>query len=211
MTTPIQEPSTDRTLSGLSWATRQLARRPAPVGAAIELPWIRLKQIAINQTISASDCATIIYDDVCNPYPDTFSEYIETPEIWGVNTLEPGLYQATVRVSVDGFNIPASGFSLDFYNVDWDLAYPYSTFVPGGADCPATQGIPFNRTLAGYAEVTFRADSEDAFTDPWQLNVKLCTCDDAITIANAYLEVRKLGAAFVPGGLDNFNIECSVT
>lgn len=40
MTSPIQEPSTDRTLSGLGWATRQLARRPAPVSGASQMSWM---------------------------------------------------------------------------------------------------------------------------------------------------------------------------
>lgn len=42
MTTPVQEPTAQRNLSGLGWGERQLARRPAPPsGAPSPMPWVR--------------------------------------------------------------------------------------------------------------------------------------------------------------------------
>lgn len=35
MTRPVQEPSTQRQVSGLEWGVQQLARRPAPTGGAV--------------------------------------------------------------------------------------------------------------------------------------------------------------------------------
>ena len=51
MTPPIQDPSSARDQSGLGWATRQLARRPAPaVAATVSIPTASL--ISSTQTLS---------------------------------------------------------------------------------------------------------------------------------------------------------------
>ena len=42
MTPPIQDPSSARDQSGLGWATRQLARRPAPPASSGTVEWCRI-------------------------------------------------------------------------------------------------------------------------------------------------------------------------
>lgn len=206
MTAPIQEPTESRTTSGLGYGQRQLFRRPSPVAGVGVVPWIRLKQIGDYQEFDPEDQRTVIWNDVCNPYPDIFDLYIESTEVWGINFLVAGLFQATTRIYPSP-TYPPSGFELSFYSVDWDLAGYYSTYQhPDQQPTP-----PFNTSVQGYSEITFRAGTEDAFNDPWQLHVRVTTSTDGFTSSEpaSYLEVRMLGTdPFFPLGLDNSEIEC---
>lgn len=203
MTRPIYEPTLQRTDARLNYGQSQLFRRPAPTAGG-GVPWVRMKQLLIEQHWDADDQATIIYDDVCNFYPDVF-EVVSDPDPYAVHFLVPGLYQATCRV-YPALPFPVDGFEIVFYNVDWDEWAPYSTPIH------SADTIPRNTSLNGYAEVMFRAGPTNAANGDWNFYADILTsAADALDLyaGGTYLEVRKIGDdPYWPDGLDNANFEC---
>lgn len=128
MTQPIQEPTTQRSVSRLTWGENQLFRRPAPP-TGDNRPWARLAKpfpdgtFYPNQVIANNTDETLEFDETYNlDSGDSGFDYfsaVGTP----INTLRietPGLYSVTfeciwndaqtfpwyISVSGDGMNWP---------------------------------------------------------------------------------------------------------
>lgn len=216
MTAPIQEPTPGREVSGLGYGARQLFRRPDPFAGGVRIPWVRLKQLNQAQTWTANDDQLVVFDDVCFSTTPDGNDYFSVTDAFVagdnslVHGLVDGLYQMTFYADVDSpTNYPDGGFEIRFDGMWWNQ---HCTFVAGGANPPATTGIPVNTCGQGYSELTFRMEAGGDF-DTW--DVQLATFADGMVLfassapvqGTTYWEVRYLGACDVPLGLaDEF--EC---
>lgn len=200
MTAPLWTPSPPLQQARGDWRDEQLEHRPSATGASGE--WIRLKQLALEQSWDPDDQASLIYDDVVNPYPEIF-EVVSDPDSRAVRFLQPGKFHVRVRVAPADF--PTLGFEIAFYQVEWDEEGPYSVPVLGTASDPP------NTTVHGMAEISFRAGPKNAADADWDFEVVLLSNPtEGFTLkpGGTYLEIwRVAGDPLFPLGLDNFNAE----
>lgn len=222
MTQPIQEPMTQRSISSLRWGENQLYRRPRPPGGVTPIPWVRLKQLNQGQTWTTNDEQFVYYDDVCYSTDPDGTEFFTVVDrsIPGDNAMvQPlvgGIFQMTFMADFD--NAPLTGCELLFNKINWnDDNRQYSSWIAGYDSTPAADGIPINSAGTGYGELTFRTESPDAVGDPLQFYVSMNTYASGMSLealagppvqGSTYWEVRYLGAADTPFGLDN-NQECT--
>lgn len=212
MTRPVFEPTPGRVDASLGYATRQLFRRPSPLSSGVAIvPWARLKFVEVEQDIDFGGETVSDYDDYCNFYPEFF-DLNTNPITYGFQPLIPGLYQVTGRVYCNcGFtSYPNSGFELNLKGVDWDEWTYYSRFSPSDDSTPATADMPFNTSLAGYIEVTFRSGPTTDIGNT-SIYMEVVKGADAVTVCfGTYLEIRCLGAdPYWPSGLDTDAFECT--
>lgn len=211
MTRPIYEPTMPRNVSSVSYATRQLLRRPDPSAAAGIVPWARLKFVEAEQSIDAGGETIQEYDDYCNFYP-TYFDINTSPTTYGLQPLIPGLYQITGRCYNTGCgdSFPNSGYELNLKGVDWDEWTYYSRFISGDSLPVPSAGVGFNTSLAGYIEVTTRLGPT---TDIGQSVVYMEVVKGADAVCagpGTYLEMRFLAAdPYWPDGLDTDAYECT--
>ncbi len=213
MTRPIFEPSLPRTDRKLGFSADQLFRRPAPQTDAGIIPWARLKFVEAQQSIDPFGECINEYDDYCNNYPDFFGLNDSDPQTYGFRPLIPGLYQITGRVFNNGCgdSYPNSGYELNLKGIDWDEWGYYSRFIPGDDITPPEVGIPFNTSINGYIEVTFRAGPDTDISTDTAVFMEVVKGADAVCAGpGTYLEIRCLGTdPYWPQGLDTDAFECS--
>ena len=106
MTQPIQEPTTQRSISQGKWGENQLFRRPAPP-TGDDRPWIRLSKPFVdgtfypNQVISNNFNTTLDFDEVYNIDPGDSGEAFFTTVGSPVTTIRfevQGLYAITAEL-----------------------------------------------------------------------------------------------------------------
>lgn len=182
MTQPIQEPTTQRSVSGLDWGQSQLARRPAPPPTGGFTPVVAQLEHWDNVFVLASGSWDIF--DNFDKMETGDTSYL-TVSATGIAGVQPGVYTATLSLSWGtSWNGADQGVLIDdtinvwppFTNVspkhswgeeedntisitkvygdlDWDLGH-------GGAELPtftfgAAQGSGSNKNVQGRAYVVY--------------------------------------------------------
>ena len=107
MTQPVQEPTNQRSISGLKWRTNQLERRPAPVSSSANLPWVRI--------------ARRFADSNQNINHNSYTE-IDTTTDWNIGAGESGEGYFTVSHSDNLINVEVDAVILIHARAYWNSA-----------------------------------------------------------------------------------------
>ena len=148
MTQPIQEPSTPRSISKLTWGENQLFRRPAPAGSD-NRPWARLGKpfpdgtFYPNQTIGNNTNTVVDWDTTYNMDPGDSGE----------------TYFSTIGAPVTALRFEVTGVYAMTAEVFWSEAanFPWFMYFAGSHD-------DWNHVTPGYYDSFGSADAAGVIT-----------------------------------------------
>lgn len=96
MTQPVQEPTNQRSISGLKWRTNQLERRPAPPSTNV-IPVFHAEQSSSSlQTIADSATTIVKFNSWNNGDPTVFDVGVTGGLLDTIILLQPGVYSCTL-------------------------------------------------------------------------------------------------------------------
>lgn len=151
MTQPVQEPSTERYVSGVEYRTRQLARRPAITHPKVAFPWVRIGQYSrtVPDSITSLLASRFLqYDPALVQegvdYSWTTTSVGESHDTWLITVVQEAFYawDVVLNIGVNGALVNDAGLielymtnvignEIDMVYEAWDI-FDTGTFTAGG-------------------------------------------------------------------------------
>jgi hypothetical protein len=191
---PLKESTPAEKVAENRHAIRQLQRRPAPVseGAAGDVPWIVLKDIATGQAFGPDTDTRILYEEVVNDYPSTFDTTLFGSDIDGVEVLEAGIYSFHLHIFFDELNVAEHTISLLSPDPAAGPTYDREYYCPN----QSATGVGVTGGSSVHDEIRLASGQVLKFNFN---NTHPTNTYNAYDDGGIFLEVRKLGSATTNG------------